>query len=242
MKLLLRHLWCTKASGVWNKPLLLQIQSFNRNVTDSSSASQPGVWARGKVDERDKMQKDAGMKIWVHFTEPNPTEINGCYLCSYLQVPLNLLEFTMCWALNLFWYTLSIWGLWISTEMLYLSRALQILQTCLLHTFPNPFHLLRSHSTGALCPLGSSNTCMSGTQSGLLWTGLKDLETNFSFALDPAVLYSATWNLQFPSTCLHRIDKYMYVGLMSGEYAKCMWPQIIHHHVAGASESLEANP
>jgi len=28
--------------------------------------------------------------------EPKRTEINGCDLCSYLQVLLNLLEFTMC--------------------------------------------------------------------------------------------------------------------------------------------------
>lgn len=65
-------------------------------MIDSNSASQHGVWARGKVEERGKMQEDAAMMIGVHFTEPNPTEISGCNLCSYLQVPLNLLEFTMC--------------------------------------------------------------------------------------------------------------------------------------------------
>lgn len=46
-----------------------------------------------------------------------------------------------------------------------------------------------------------------------------------------------------PSTCLHRIEKCTYVGLMSGE-TNCvwMWPQIKHHHGATVSETLEANP
>ena len=34
----------------------------------------------------------------------------------------------------------------------------------------------------------------------------------------------------------------MFVGLMSGETAECVRPQIIHHHVAGVSETPEANP
>lgn len=42
-----------KTNGVQNKPLLLQIQRFNRNMIASCLASQPGVCVGGKVEERE---------------------------------------------------------------------------------------------------------------------------------------------------------------------------------------------
>lgn len=63
----------------------------------------------------------------------------------------------------------------------------------------------------------------------LLWTK--------QYYIQPSAAYSC------PSTCLHRVKKCMYVGLMSGDTkCMCMWPQTKHHHVATVSETLEANP
>lgn len=80
--------------------------------------------------------------------------------------------------------------------MFCLCGILQTLQTWLLHTFPNPFHLLGSHSICAH-QVAAIPVCLA---VGLAHFGLdcRFWKANFSLALNPAILYSAICNLKSP--------------------------------------------
>lgn len=72
---------------------------------------------------------------------------------------------------------------------------------------------------------------------GLDWRFWK---TNFRRAPDLAILYSAICSLQFPLR-MPTQNREMYVCGFDvwGDCKVCVWPQIIHHHIAGVSETPE---